>query len=277
MPLRGFVRFAAGMPKVKSKFYAVRVGRKPGIYTTWAETQEHINKYPNADFKSFANMLDAQEYVKSAVGNIRISVGPRYDPLKPGPSLKSGITHPETAVPSTTIPKIPRLLENPVVSKEPENKVIVYTDGACPNNQTKRIAKAGVGVWFGLNDSRNVSEPLTGSIQTNQRAEITAAIRAFEMTRSDPRLLEIRTDSMYLIKAMTTWHKSWIKNEWRVKSKYGSGKNVMNRDLFERLLQLIDERGGKINWVHVPGHSGVYGNEMADHLAVQGAGMSKDV
>ena len=48
----------------------------------------------------------------------------------------------------------------------------VYTDGACSNNGSRQ-ARAGVGVFFGPQDPRNVSETLEGSTQTNQRAEMT--------------------------------------------------------------------------------------------------------
>jgi len=39
---------------------------------------------------------------------------------------------------------------------------------------------AGVGVFFGPDDAHNVSERLTGDTQTEQRAGLTAVIRALE-------------------------------------------------------------------------------------------------
>ena len=54
--------------------------------------------------------------------------------------------------------------------------VVVYTDGACSRNGYAN-AKAGIGVWWGENDPRNLSEPLEGR-QTSNRAEIWAAIKA---------------------------------------------------------------------------------------------------
>ena len=54
--------------------------------------------------------------------------------------------------------------------------VVVYTDGACSHNGYLN-AKAGIGVWWGKNDPRNLSEPLEGR-PTNNRAEIWAAIKA---------------------------------------------------------------------------------------------------
>src|SRR5690606_27411388 len=48
---------------------------------------------------------------------------------------------------------------------------IIYTDGACKKNG--RIgSQGGIGVYFGDNDIRNISEKLPGPIQTNQRAEL---------------------------------------------------------------------------------------------------------
>jgi hypothetical protein len=55
----------------------------------------------------------------------------------------------------------------------------IYIDGACLDNGTP-TAHAGVGVFFGPNDERNVAERLTGHNQTSCRAEIQAAIRALE-------------------------------------------------------------------------------------------------
>ena len=53
----------------------------------------------------------------------------------------------------------------------------VYTDGACTNNG-KETAKAGIGIYFQDNDSRNVSRRITGK-QTNNRAELLAIIVSY--------------------------------------------------------------------------------------------------
>lgn len=43
----------------KKRYYAVKVGRTPGIYATWAEAQKQITGYPNAVFKGFATEAEA--------------------------------------------------------------------------------------------------------------------------------------------------------------------------------------------------------------------------
>jgi ribonuclease HI len=49
----------------KQKFYVVWVGRKPGVYTSWTECQEQINKFDDAKFKSYETKTAADEAYKA--------------------------------------------------------------------------------------------------------------------------------------------------------------------------------------------------------------------
>jgi len=77
--------------------------------------------------------------------------------------------------------------------------------------------------------------------------------------------LTIYIDSSYVHKGATMWSHGWMKNGWQTKAK----KDVENRDLWETLLPLLEERKkfGRIIWKHIPGHSGIAGNERADEIA----------
>lgn len=45
------------------KYYAVKVGRKIGIYYSWEDCKEQVDKYPKAVFKSFTDIVDANEFI----------------------------------------------------------------------------------------------------------------------------------------------------------------------------------------------------------------------
>ena len=45
------------------KVYAVKKGRKTGIFYTWDECKEATNGYPSPDFKSFKTLEEAEAYL----------------------------------------------------------------------------------------------------------------------------------------------------------------------------------------------------------------------
>ncbi len=134
------------------------------------------------------------------------------------------------------------------------SKIIIYTDGACKRNG-RPDASAGIGIWFGDGDSRNVSAKIPGK-QTNQRAELLAAIGALQALEPGD-VAEIRSDSKYVIKGITEWIHNWKRKMWNVA--------VVNLDLWQMLDSL--NQNLNVTWTYVPAHSGIYGNECADRLA----------
>lgn len=47
----------------KKKFYAVKVGKKPGIYQSWGECYEQVKGFSRAKYKGFATIEEAREYL----------------------------------------------------------------------------------------------------------------------------------------------------------------------------------------------------------------------
>ena len=144
----------------------------------------------------------------------------------------------------------------------------VFVDGACLDNG-KPWARAGYGVWFGDSSWQhlNCSGTFPGR-QTNQRAEIQAAITAIEIaTQEEFCCLQILTDSKYLIDGATEWIKKWWNNNWRS----SRGEPVVSKDKWLELEEAINRFHGRISWKHVEAHNGTYGNEQADRLAREAA------
>lgn len=50
----------------KTKFYAVKNGKMPGIYTTWADCQKQVIGFSSAVYKSFPTREEAEAYMKPA-------------------------------------------------------------------------------------------------------------------------------------------------------------------------------------------------------------------
>ena len=135
------------------------------------------------------------------------------------------------------------------------DKIHVYTDGACAGNP----GNGGWGVYIELN---NESVKLSGSEEstTNNRMELKAVIEALKYINNDTKLV-IFTDSKYVMQGIQEWIKNWKINNWKTSQK----KPVKNKELWQELDELVSNR--TIEWQWVKGHSGDFGNEMADKLA----------
>lgn len=115
---------------------------------------------------------------------------------------------------------------------------------------------------------RNISERLRGETQTNQRAELTAILRALQ-TIDLTQDVEIRTDSKYSIQCVTEWYINWERNGWKTRA-----GPVKNQDLVQLVRDKLEEReknGAGTQFIWVKGHDTDQGNIAADRLAVDGA------
>ena len=135
--------------------------------------------------------------------------------------------------------------------------VEVWTDGSCDT-------ASGHGGWAFLlrYGQRSLAASGYEAGTTNNRMELTAAVRALEELK-EPCRVRLVTDSQYLKKAFTDgWLANWQRNGWRTASR----QPVKNRDLWERLLEL--EKRHKIEWAWTRGHAGHEENELVDSMAL---------
>ncbi len=51
------------------KFYTVRIGKKPGIYTSRDECKQYVDGFPGAKYKWFSSLQQAQEALKNSYEN----------------------------------------------------------------------------------------------------------------------------------------------------------------------------------------------------------------
>ena len=138
------------------------------------------------------------------------------------------------------------------------NRVEIYTDGACRGNP-------GVGGWGVVMRYRGREREFFGGEPgtTNNRMELTAAIRALEALQRRCKV-SLYTDSKYVRDGITTWMPDWKRRDWRTADR----KPVKNQDLWQRLDAVA--AGHDVEWHWVRGHSGHLENERADALANRG-------
>lgn len=131
----------------------------------------------------------------------------------------------------------------------------IFTDGACRGNP-------GPGGWGVLLRYSGQEKTLHGgeANTTNNRMELTAAIKALEALREACNVV-LTTDSQYVRKGITEWLAGWKRNGWKTAAK----KPVKNADLWQALDELSSKH--TIDWRWVKGHSGHRENEICDELA----------
>ena len=136
-------------------------------------------------------------------------------------------------------------------------KVEIYTDGACSGNP----GKGGYGIILSYQGKeKELSQGFRCT--TNNRMEVLSAIVALEALKESCEVA-LYSDSRYLVDSIQKgWVYAWQKNGWRKADK----KPALNRDLWERILPLLDKHSVTFHWVK--GHNSHPENERCDALAV---------
>ena len=136
--------------------------------------------------------------------------------------------------------------------------VEIFCDGACSGNP-------GPGGYGAILRCGKHEKEISGGARetTNNRMELSAAIEALRLL-TRPCRVTITTDSQYLVKGMTEWIAGWQRKQWRNSKK----EPVVNRDLWEQLLELTGSH--TVQWKWVRGHAGHAENERCDQLAREG-------
>tara|TARA_Y100000817_G_scaffold41260_1_gene28235 strand:+ start:2323 stop:2961 length:639 start_codon:yes stop_codon:yes gene_type:complete len=148
-----------------------------------------------------------------------------------------------------------------------EDKFLVYTDGACPDNGTPK-ARSSIGIHFSEKNSiklNDISEKLILNNHSNNIAELLAIKKALELLISNNIKVPIQlyTDSSYCKSILDEWYNKWVKNNLL--------DNKKNLDIIKKTYDLYTEINN-ITIYYVKAHTNSndehsYGNRMADKLA----------
>ena len=138
----------------------------------------------------------------------------------------------------------------------------IYCDGACSGNPGN--AGSGLALYEGNRHPTLIYGDYE-ELGTNNTAELNALYKALEIASNVncENIIEICSDSKYSIECITNWAYGWKAKGWKKK-----GGDIKNLALIQKAHALYEELKDKINILHVKGHAGVEGNELADRMAV---------
>lgn len=135
-------------------------------------------------------------------------------------------------------------------------EVTIYTDGACSGNP-------GKGGWGAVLIFGTIEKEICGFQEstTNNRMELTACTESLSRLK-EPCKVSLFSDSAYVVNAFNNgWIENWQKNNWKNSKK----EDVLNKDLWLKLIELTIKH--QVTFNKVKGHAGDKYNEICDKLA----------
>jgi len=238
-----FSRIDKGILMAK-KYYVVWEGRETGIYTDWNSCKKQVDRFAGAKYKSFTTLAEAELAFQGKS-------------VKPGKGLAGKSRVSKTA----SANGVKTYAADEISAMVIETKI--FTDGGCDPNPGK--AGSGIAVyrnntvdelWYGLYNPKG----------TNNTAELNALHQALLMAEneiSSGRSVAIFCDSKYSIQCVTQWAVGWQKKGWKK-----SGGEIKNLELIKDMFALYQSLENKVPVLHVNGHVGVEGNELADRMSI---------
>jgi ribonuclease HI len=225
------------------KFYVVWQGRETGIFTDWNTCKKQVDAFAGARYKSFKTRQEAEA---AFAGNVAPIVSkPTSSPAKKKSSKQTVKTYTADEISAMSL----------------DTKI--FTDGGCEPNP----GKAGSGIalyrsdvveelWYGLYEPNG----------TNNTAELHALHQALIMAADEidkGKSVAIFCDSKYSIQCVTQWAVNWQKKGWKK-----AGGEIKNLELIKQMFALHQRLKDKVQVLHVNGHVGVEGNELADRMSI---------
>lgn len=237
-------------------YYVVKIGRKPGIYNTWAEAEKYVTGYSGAKYKSFKTLLEAETWL----GADSVTKPKEKDKNKNPAELNNNQEHVKTTptpekIITTIAPNIIHdyckmnihailyaILDNtaghqtyhPESWTEYDGVQYIFTDGS----YKKSTNKAGSGIYFGVKYPVSITLP---DGFTNNQAELIGILYAMNQVMLNidkiTKPIVIISDSMYSINSVTKWMATWAKNNWLK----ANGESILNPEIIQAIYKLWNQ------------------------------------
>ncbi len=216
----------------KKKYYVIWEGRQTGIFEDWPTAQAAVAGHKGAKFKGFESRALAEEAFRQAP--------------------EKSIVAKKSSRPSKK--RAPFELDESF-------DIHIFCDGGCDPNPGP--AASGIIVY----QSGKIQAKYHGLYHTgtNNTAELNALFEAMRLAKDlleAGKKVQILSDSSYSVKAMTQWAAGWQRKNWT----RGKNEVLANAELIKKMYECYVQLPSDLSIIHVKGHSGVEGNELADRM-----------
>ncbi|WP_455540030.1 ribonuclease H1 domain-containing protein [Terrisporobacter sp.] len=240
---------------MSKKYYAVRVGKTPGIYFTWADCSEQVTGFKGAKYKSFKTIEEALEFIgEDNLDNKKIvqkqetttknkKLREKVDSLKVEPSSKP--------IRSNADVKVYKSYIDPVEIMN-DYEFIAFVDGSY--DRGNQVFGSGV-IVLNPNDSSYETYYNAGFDKWDQW-NIVGELEAVKVAINKAKDNKVKNVAIYHdLKNISLW----ASGEWQVKNEYT-----------KEYVSYIEKMSQKLNicFVKVKAHSteSIY-NDLADEAA----------
>lgn len=225
----------------KTKFYAVKTGRQTGILHTWSECEASVKGYPEAEYKSFSTIEEAEQYLVGGTGSDVL-------PSQGQDSGMQGQTNSRKRSAKTVAGQLPGYPAK-------KDTLTAYVDGSYDDEN--KVYAFGCVFLFADGSMRtyigNGTEPASLAMR-NVAGEMLGAMYAMQFAlKNGFRRLDICYDYVGIEK--------WAVGEWKT-----------NKDLTKKYAAFMQRQGHfiEVHYHKVAAHTNQEFNEMADREAKRG-------
>ena len=248
------------------KIYAVKKGRKPGIYRTWDEAKTQVDGFSGAEYKAFSQITDATDYLNWNKETQGEEICKDEDTLQN--AIRKIVDTSQKVSKQTNLPV--QTQTSKIKNSNPSDYfATIYTDGGTRNTGVYKgghVKKTDKAAWaYRIEwDDHEVHGAGGEYGATNNKMEQTGFINALkkliELGFNDKKLL-FMLDSQYVLNAINKgWLKSWQKRGW----KKARGP-LANKEEWQEIARLLTKfPNARFEWTK--GHANNAGNEFVDHF-----------
>ncbi len=212
----------------KNKFYAVKIGKNPGIYESWDECELQVKGFKDAKYKSFSTLEEAQAYIGLS------------DEIKSDKKEKEEVIDYEAIV-SEHLKK---------------DRLIAFTDGG----YSGKDKICGYGVY--------ILEPR--GLQPIEISDIVRTDRFIKSNNIGPEVIAVTSALDWALSK--GYDRITIFHDYEGIGKWARGEYKTKSDISKWFINKLDNEYNEIldiEYIWVPGHTGVKYNEEADRLATE--------